>query len=122
MTDLAFQKAKCVERNKTDVMNGQFICILFLYTVCHAVVLFPSNILQTKCISPNGRSFVQVIQCGQLVTERISGHAWTCLPSIQVWEVGKFQGAWARVGVVVKSGRVLGQTDVCDDGRVGGGW
>ena len=88
MPDLAFQKAKCVERNETDVMNGQFICALFLYTVCHAVELFPSNILQTKCISSNGRSFVQVIQCGQLVTERSSGHAWTCFPSIQVWEVG----------------------------------
>ena len=69
-------------------MGGQFICVLFLYTVCHAVVLIPSNILQTKCISPNGRSFLWVIQCGQVVTERSSGLAWTCVPSIQVWEVG----------------------------------
>ena len=34
----------------------------------------------------------------------------------------KFQEAWARVGVVVEPGRVLGQTDVCDEGGVGGGW
>lgn len=31
----------------------------------------------------------------------------------------KFQGAWARVGVVVEPGRVLGQTYVCDEGGVG---
>ena len=63
-------------------------CLLFLYTVCHTIVLFASNILQSKRTSPNGSSFARVIQCGQLVTERSNGHAWPCFPSTQIREVG----------------------------------
>lgn len=88
MPDLAFQKAKCVERNNADVMNGQCICVLFLYTVCHALYCFQVIFYKQNAYHQMEEVLFKSFGNGQVVTERSSGHAWTCFPSIQVWEVG----------------------------------